>query len=127
MSHIVTIQTRIRDRQALEAACRRLKLPSAKEATVDFFSGSVHGWAVELPGWVYPVVVDPASGQLHYDNYEGRWGQEQELHRLLQAYAVEKAKLEARRQGYRCHEILLSNGTIRLELSPWDEDASEIS
>lgn len=125
MSHIVTIQARIRDRQALEAACHRLKLPLPQERSVEFYSGSAWGWAVELPGWVYPVVVDPASGRLHYDNYEGRWGQDQELHRLLQAYAVEKAKLEARRQGYRCRETQLADGTVRLELFAWGEEPHE--
>lgn len=35
---------------------------------------------------------------------------------LLQAYGVEKAKLEAQRQGFTCTESVLQDGTIKLQL-----------
>src|SRR5450755_4146046 len=98
MSHIVTIQTQVRDTIALAAACRRLGLSEPKRETVELFSGQATGLAVRLPNWQYPVIVDVAAGALHFDNFEGHWGEQKELDRLLQAYAVEKAKLEARRK-----------------------------
>ena len=116
MSHIVEITTEVRDKAAFEAACRRLRLPSPIQQTVRLFSGEATGLTVALPGWRYLVVCDTASGTLRYDNFEGRWGKQIELDRLLQAYAVEKARLEARKRGHTVTEHLLADGSIRLSI-----------
>jgi hypothetical protein len=73
VSHIVTIQSQVRDAAAVAAACQRLGLALPTERTVRLFSASVTGLAIELPGWNYPVVCDLASGSLKYDNYGGAW------------------------------------------------------
>ena len=114
LSHIVEIETQVRDVEAVHAACRRLRLRVPKHGTVKLFSGEVTGWAVELPGWRYPVVCRLETGQLQYDDYGGRWGEQAQLGRFLQAYAVERAKLEARRQGHLVTEQALSDGAIKL-------------
>src|SRR5688500_6331026 len=100
MSHIVTVRTQIRDAAALGAACQRIGLEQPTTGTAKLFSAEASGLIVNLPGWQYPVVVNTASGQIDYDNFEGHWGAEGELHKLLQAYAVEKARTEARRAGH---------------------------
>jgi hypothetical protein len=117
MSHIVTITTQIKDPSALLAACRRLGLPEPAVGTARLFSSNATGQIVQLPGWTYPVVIDTASGQIHYDNYNGAWGEQSQLDRLLQAYAVEKARLEARRQGHNVSEQSLADGSIKLVIS----------
>ena len=71
MSHIVTIQTEIRDSVAIAAACQRLGLPQPTAGCVELFSGQATGTIVQLPGWRYPVVCDTTNGQLRYDHYEG--------------------------------------------------------
>jgi hypothetical protein len=114
MSHIVTVKTQIRDREALAAACRRLALNEPQQGTARLFSGEVSGLLVRLPGWRYPVVADVTRNELHYDNYGGQWGAQEQLHRLLQAYAVEKARLEARKAGYTVTEQPLPDGSIKL-------------
>src|SRR4051812_30094574 len=114
LSHIVTIQTQVRDPAAVVAACQRLGLPAPVHRTVHLFSGAAEGLTVELPGWHYPVVCDPASGGLKFDNYGGAWGDQKELDRFLQAYACEKAKIEARRQGHMVCEQALPDGSIKL-------------
>ena len=124
MSHIVQIQTQVRDPAAVSAACQRLGLPPPQERTVTLFSGQATGLAVELPGWHYPVVFDLACGQLRYDNYEGRWGNQEELSLFLQMYAVEKAKLEARRRGHSVTEQALPSGEIRLSIRVQEGGAS---
>jgi hypothetical protein len=116
LSHVVSIQTEVRDAVALEAACRRLNLAAPTHGKTNLFSGEVTGWAVQLPDWQYPVVCDITAGKLHYDNFEGRWGESRELDRFLQAYAVEKAKLEARRKGHLVTECPLSDGSIKLTI-----------
>jgi len=116
MSHTVTIQTRVRDAVALAAACRRLSLAEPVRETVSLISEQVTGLAVRLPNWQYPVVVDVEIGALRFDNFGGSWGDQRELDRLLQAYAVEKAKLEARQKGHVCSETLLQDGSIKLQI-----------
>jgi hypothetical protein len=117
MSHIVTIQTKLRDPIAVDAACRRLGLAAATQGTANLFSGEANGLLVRLPGWQYPVVIDVASGEAKFDNYEGHWGEQGELDRFLQAYAVEKAKLEARKKGYVASEQQLQDGSIQVRLT----------
>ena len=73
MSHIVTIATKVRDPAAITAACQRLGLAAPVQGTAELFSGEVTGLLVQLPGWQYPVVIDPATGELRYDNYGGQW------------------------------------------------------
>jgi hypothetical protein len=114
MSHIVTIKTQIRDASALAAACRRLGLAEPTVGTAKLFASEASGQIVQLPGWTYPLVIDSATGQMHYDNYGGAWGEQSQLDRLLQAYAVEKAKLEARRQGHSVTEQPQLDGSIKL-------------
>jgi len=116
VSHIVNIQTEIRDAVALAAACRRLRLAEPQVETVQLFSTQATGYAVRLPGWHYPVVCDLAVGRVAYDNFQGRWGAQLDLDRLIQSYAVEKATLEARRQGHSVFEQPLADGSIRLSI-----------
>jgi len=116
MSHVVQIQTQVRDPVAVAAACRRLGLAAPVQRTVKLFSASATGLAVELPGWNYPVVCELPSGTLKYDNYGGAWGKQEELDRFLQAYAVEKARLEARKKGYQVTEQTLPSGEVKLTI-----------
>ena len=117
MSHIVSIQTEVRDPVAIRSACDRLKLPEPVFGKVKLFSSSATGWAVQLPEWRYPVVADINTGTLAYDNYNGRWGEQKQLDRFLQRYAVEKASLEARKAGHSVIEKPLEDGSIKLTLN----------
>lgn len=114
MSHIVEIKTQVRDPMAIRTACRRIDAPEPVHGTAKLFSGSKTGWLVQLPQWRYPLVCDTASGKIEYDNFEGHWGEPLQLDRFLQAYAVEKAKLEARKAGHSVSETALTDGSIKL-------------
>jgi hypothetical protein len=116
VSHVVQIQTEVRDAVAMRAACQRLGLTQPTQRTVRLFSAQATGLAVELPGWRYPVVCNLTSGQLNFDNYGGRWGDQNQLDRLLQAYACEKAKIEARKRGHSVTEQSLADGSIKLTI-----------
>jgi hypothetical protein len=74
------------------------------------------GVGIQLPGWRYPVVCNTSSGQMCYDNFGGHWGDQQALDSLLQAYAVEKARIESHRQGHSVSEQLLADGSIKLTI-----------
>ncbi|WP_165253224.1 DUF1257 domain-containing protein [Paludisphaera soli] len=116
MSHIVTIQAEVRDPAAVAAACRRLGLPAPVRGAVELYSGEAAGLLIELPGWRYPAVVDAEAGRILYDNYGGAWGEQAQLDRLLQMYAVEKARIEARKRGHAVVEHALADGSIRLTI-----------
>ena len=114
MSHIVQIQTEIRDDAAIRAACNRLRLSQPVFGATKLFSGSKTGWAIQLVDWRYPIVCDVATGKVDFDNYGGRWGKQKELDRFVQGYAVEKAKIEARKKGHSVTEQQLEDGSIKV-------------
>jgi len=116
LSHIVTIKTEIRDATAIQAACQRLGIALPIQGKAKLFSGEVEGWTVQLPGWQYLIVCDTTAGTVHYDNFQGRWGDQKHLNKFLQMYAVEKAKIEARKKGHTVAEQQLPDGSIKLSV-----------
>ncbi|PAY21000.1 hypothetical protein CKO51_02825 [Rhodopirellula sp. SM50] len=117
MSHIVEIKTEVRDASAVRAGCNRLGLQPPVEGTFKLFSQTVSGLGVRLREWRYPVVCDLPSGNLRYDNYQGHWGDPKRLDEFIQAYAVERAKLEARKQGHSVTEQQLADGSIKVTVN----------
>ena len=116
MSHIVEIKTEVRDEAAVKAACVRLQIPTPEHKTVRLFNATATGLCIQLPNWSYPVVANLATGQLQYDNYQGHWGEQKYLNSFLQGYAVEKAKIEARKKGHMCSETRLEDGSIKVTI-----------
>jgi hypothetical protein len=116
MSHIVTIKTQVRDAAAVRTACQRLGLPPPQEGTATLFSGQATGLIVKLPGWSFPVVCELPTATLKFDNYLGAWGEQKELSKFLQMYAVEKAKSEAHRLGHAVSEQRLADDSIKLNI-----------
>ena len=117
MSHLVSIEAKIRDPVALAAACVRLGLSQPTQGKAQLFTSEASGLIVQLPGWTYPAVIDTATGSVACDTYNGAWGDPKELDKLLQAYAVEKARLVARQAGHQITEQTLANGSIKLTVS----------
>ncbi|MCE9630863.1 MAG: DUF1257 domain-containing protein [Planctomycetia bacterium] len=114
MSHIVEIKTEIRDEAAVKAACARLNLSQPEHKTVRLYNATATGLCVQLPQWQYPVVCNLQTGQVSYDNFNGHWGEQKHLNAFLQGYAVEKAKIEARKKGHSVTESQLQDGSIRV-------------
>jgi hypothetical protein len=116
MSHIVTIQTKVRDPAAIAAACQRLGLAAPVQGKAELFSGEATGLVIQLKDWQYPLVIDLQTGELRYDNYGGQWGAQEQLDRFQQCYAIEKVKLEARLKNYTVTEQALQDGSIQLRV-----------
>jgi hypothetical protein len=117
MSHVVNIKTQIKDPIALAAACARLGLEAPTQGKAKLFVTEAVGLIVKLPGWTYPAVIDTATGTIAYDNYNQAWGDQRELDKLLQAYAVEAARAQARRAGHSVTEQPLADGSIKLTIA----------
>ena len=114
MSHVVEIKTEVKDAAAAQSACQRLKLEQPTHGTARMFSGEATGLIVKLPDWRYPVVFNTGTGKAQFDNYNGRWGDQKQLDHLLQIYAVEATKIQARRKGHSFTEQQLADGSIKL-------------
>jgi len=61
-----------------------------------------------------PVARLAISGRLQRRNRH--WGDQKQLDQLLQAYAVEKAKIEARKRGHTVTEQQLADGSVKLTI-----------
>ncbi len=116
MSHVVMVQTQVKDAAAVRAGCKRLQLDAPVEGETRLFSQTVSGLAVRLREWRYPVVFNLATGESKFDNYGGLWGKQERLDEFLQAYAIEVTKIEARRKGYSIVEQPLVDGSVKLTL-----------
>lgn len=81
------------------------------------YNSTETGLGIELPHWKYPVVANTETGELRFDNYEGRWGSQEFLDQFLQAYAAERVKTEARKKGHSVVEQRLGNGSIKLTVN----------
>jgi hypothetical protein len=116
MSHIMSIETKIRELAAVTVACQRLNLPAPTHGTAKLYAGEATGLIIKLPGWEFPAVIDVANGSIQFDNFGGQWGDPAQLDRFLQAYTVELTKVEARKKGFQVSEQALESGSIRLKI-----------
>ena len=115
MSHIVQIQAKMHDPQAIAAALppsrpsrRPSRAPPGCSATAPPVCSS------SSPAGDIRSSSTRPGGAVRYDNYGGAWGELRHLERLTQIYAVEKASIEARKQGHSVVEESLADGSIRL-------------
>lgn len=98
MSHTVTVRVEYRNLDALAAAVEALGGTVLGHGQHRLYEGPVTGWGAYLPGWEYPIVL--ADGQLHFDDYGGRWGDVALLDRLRERYAIEAARRAAQDLGW---------------------------
>ena len=142
MSHVATIDVHITDLTALEQAAKRLGLELVRDQkTYRWWGHSVGDYplpegfgkddlgkcehAIRIPGdnRAYEVgVVARRDGKpgftLMWDFYAGGYGLEAKVgegaKKLIQGYAVEKARIAAMRQGLRVHETRRADGAVVL-------------
>ncbi|OHB36283.1 MAG: hypothetical protein A2Y08_01465 [Planctomycetes bacterium GWA2_40_7] len=114
MSHLVTINVELRNKQAVTAACNRLKWEVKENTKVKYHDGSVaEGMAVYIPGWSYPIVITD-NGTVKGDNYGGVWGDLALLNKLKQAYGVEVARSLMKRHAVPIIETQNQDGSMTL-------------
>ena len=113
MSHKITLQVEIKNRQALLSTCKRLGYAIGTEGTHELYKATEEGLAVNLPGWKYPVVIK-ADGSIAFDNYKGAWGDISALNKLRQIYAAEVTKSEFLIQGLSVYEQINQDGSMTL-------------
>jgi hypothetical protein len=142
MSHVAEIEIEITDLAALAAACRRLGFVFREGQKTYKWYGRWEGdyplpegfsqedlgkcdHAIQVPGAAYEVGVVKArqrgAGYRLLWDFWCQGGLTERLgpkaERLVQAYGVEKAKQEARKQGFSVYETARADGTVRLTLT----------
>lgn len=115
MSHVINLEVKVKKPALLAEVAREKGFEVREQETVQFYSGSRTGMSIRLPGWRYPVVVDE-EGTVHYDNWNGAWGDTQQLHHLMQDYAVEVVKQEAMAKGAQVWQSVEDDGTVVLRV-----------
>ena len=56
------------------------------------------------------------AGTIHFDNYEGRWGDPVHINTFKHAYSIEKLKIAARQKGQTMTEATAKDGSIVLTI-----------
>ena len=121
MSHFTTIQTQIRDLDALADACRELGVELTTGKARGFNGNTRTGEAVIKLNGPYDIAVNKASDGsygLTTDWWNGHVEKEvgKEFGKLLQLYGVYKASREARKRGYTVRRQSLKDGSIKLAI-----------
>ena len=124
MSHFTTIQTQIRDIDALVCACVELKLKLVPDSTCRGYAGVVRQapYVIKLRG-PYDIAVDPSPAKdgtygLTTDWWDGHVAKEvgTGYGRLLQSYGVHKTIREAHNRGLRTSRRVEADGSVLLTL-----------
>ena len=124
MSQFTTIQTQIRDLEALVCACVELGLKFVPDSTCRGYAGVVRAapYVIKLKG-PYDIAVDPSAEKdgsygLTTDWWDGHVAKEvgAGFGRLLQSYGVHKTIREAALRGLRTTRKVEADGTILLTL-----------
>jgi hypothetical protein len=122
MSHFTTIQTQVRDLDALAEACRELGVELTTGVTARGFAGNTRtGEAVIKLKGPYDIAINQTTDGT-YGLTTDWWGHyvEKEVGKdygkLLQLYGVYKASREARKRGYSVRRQSLKDGSIKLAI-----------
>ena len=124
MSHFTTIQTQVRDIDALRDACIELGVRLTSNSSCRGYAGQVRTaeHVINLRG-PYDIAVDRSPDNngtygLTTDWWDGHVAKEvgQGYGRLLQAYGVHKTFREARARGLRATRRTETDGTILVTL-----------
>lgn len=137
MSHTIRVRkVTLNDREVLQTAVDanpdiHFVAPGTKKAvetindatgTHKLYGGPVKGVGIQLKNWNYPVIVNPETGEVSYDNFGGSWGDQDEIDGLVQGYCVEKIKLEAMAKNFQmAQEETLDDGTIELTCQVYEQ------
>lgn len=124
MSHFTTIQTQVRDLNALAAACLEMDLSFVANGQCRGYAGITRQapHVIQLKG-PYDIAVDPSPEKdgtygLTTDWWDGHAAKEvgEGYGRLLQTYGVHKTTREAQLRGLRVSQKQQQDGSILLTL-----------
>lgn len=118
MSHIVTGKSQMTDPDKIRDACEAEEAQFLGEGNHQLYNGQrSKGIGVKLKGWRYPMVINPDTGELKYDNYGGSWGKADKLRNFKQAYTETGIqKITKRRVNRVVSRERLKDGKLKLRI-----------
>lgn len=124
MSHFTTIQTLVRDAEALEDACAELGVELLRDAEARGYANQIrHGDLVIRLNGPYDIAANRSDTDDAYELTTDWWGGHVEKEvgpeygRLLQLYGVHKTIREAQKKRLRVTRRQESDGSIKLTLA----------
>ena len=99
MSHTVTVKIEMKNREAISMAAKATEATILHHGSHHLYGNSVTGLGVKLKGWNYPVVIKD-NGEISYDNYNGAWGNINELEKFKEMYTLSVAHIKAQELGW---------------------------
>ena len=123
MSHIAKVEVKIKDIDAVRAACQELGLHLEEgQISKKVYGGTIKGnLAIQLPGWRYPMVIDTEKGEAAFDNYGGHWGDMAEFEKFQQQYSRQVTLNEFEGGDYTINEETLEDGTIEITMEQFEQ------
>ena len=104
MSHTVEIKLELRDKEVLGQSVLKMEGNILGDGSHRLYAGQEQGWGFTLPKWKFPLVLKQ-GGELAFDSFRGLWGNEGDIERLKERYALETARGAATAQGWLSEEI----------------------
>lgn len=99
MSHTVKLDIKILNVVALGEAAIKMGGSVIGMGQHHLYSSTHQGFAVTIPTWTYPIVVDNV-GNCHYDNFGGHWGSADKLEKLKDLYALAAVEEKCNELGW---------------------------
>ena len=121
MSHVVTCEVAVKNIPVLQEFIHNHahNVKDLGTGTFALFDGAeVVGHGFQLDGWSYPLVVNTETGELSYDNYNGCWGKQEHLDKLMHGYSQAVMEQEAYLAGHAIERETLEDGQVRLTITP---------
>lgn len=115
MSHLTVMKLQVENQSFMEFL--QSKGIAFSEGDFQFYSGNITGLGFRPSSkWYYPVVLTK-DGELCYDDYEGYWGDRQELEQLLQDYFVHRVLQTAAMSDLSVEQVQqLEDGSVEILL-----------
>ena len=114
MSHIVKLALKFKVKQALDHAINAASEGAEHVSNYRFYDNNVvSGLGIQFNGWKYKAVIDN-DGNMVYDTYKGKWGNESHMENFCKEYTFEVARSWAMNHGY----FVQDNGVIMTITTP---------
>lgn len=115
MSHIVTIQTELKNKESIQEVCKALNVQYLGQKTTKYYNTTKSGIAVQFRNWKYPVTIQE-NGSVYFDNYQGSWGNKKDLDAFINEYSLVETVGKLKKKNLRYEVQRLKNNEIKIEV-----------
>jgi len=103
VSHTTTVKVEFKDSESLAGAVLAMGGQVLGLGEYELFQTWERGFGFHLEGWQYPCVLR-SDMAIAFDDYNGHWGNAQDLETLKSQYAIAVARKACENQGWVCEQ-----------------------